>query len=177
MRYRRLLSQFVAVLLVSACAIHQSPPSQCPAPCAGMPTDAGTVSLEASGDGITLLLYGVLSRERFILDYVKPVGSRLSSRSPDPDMFRVVTYDLTGEVLGTMSLWSPLDNFERDSEGQRHHRMSAVQAEVVIPVAAQIGVSAVELQWPGGTGLGRIDVRAVLRRFCAHSPRNPGCRL
>jgi len=175
MRHWRLLSFFTAGL-VSACATTPVQPDPGRAIDSAIPMDAGTVPLESSGDGTTLLLHGVLSRERFTLEFVQPVGSRLASRSPDPDLLRVVRYGVGGEVLDTIHLWSPLDRFEWDSEGQREHRVSAVEARVVIPVPVHLGVAAVELQWPGQAGLGRIDVNAVLLRFCAANPRNPGCR-
>jgi hypothetical protein len=140
-----------------------------------IPIDAGTVPLKSSGDGITLLVYGVLSRERFVLDHVEPVGSRLASRSPDPDMFRVIRYGVRGELLDTIHFWSPLDRFEWDLKGEHEHRVSTHEAKVIIPVSVHHGVSAIELQWPSGTGLGRIDVSGPLLKFCTAFPKNPGC--
>lgn len=177
MRFRGLLSFAIAVLLTGCVGVltgtGRSPDiDQTPK----LSIDAGTVPLTSSGDGITLLLRGVLNRERFALEQVEAVGSRLASRSPDPDQFRIVRYNSTGEVLDTVHLWSPLDRFEWDSAGQRERRVSVVEARVEIPVPVYIGVAGIELQWPGGARLGRIDVSSALQTFCAKSPVNPGCR-
>lgn len=164
-RWRLLIG--LSVGLSGCCLVRKAPV---------VPADAGTVPLAASGDGVTLLLHGVLSRERFVVASVEVVGSRLASRSPDPDMFRVVRYSADGTALDTVHSWSPLDTLEWDEAGRRERRVTAAEAKVTIPVPARLGVAAVEAQWPGGPGLGRIEVAAALERFCASSPHNPGCR-
>lgn len=177
MRFGRLLSFVIAGLLVGCVGTftrtNQGPDAD---QTTKIPINAGTVPLTSSGDGITLLLRGMLSRERFALEQVETVGSRLASRSPDPDQFRIARYSSTGEMLDMMHLWSPLDRFEWDSEGQRERRVSVVEARVEIPVPAHIGVAGIELQWPDGARLGRIDVSSALQTFCAKAPVNPGCR-
>ena len=179
MRRRQLLI-LICLSTAGACGTTQVPAGPGPGtkPVVGaIPQDAGTVSLRSSGDGITFLIYGALSRTQFTVDSIQPVGSRLASRSPDPDGFRVVRYGVTGAVIDTIRLWSPLDHFEWDSAGKHERRVSATAAPVTVLVPARLGVASVELQWPGAAGLGRIDVTSALLRFCAGSPQNPGCRL
>jgi hypothetical protein len=141
-----------------------------------VPLDAGLVSLERTDDGGTLWLYGQLSAESFTVDSMRAHPARLASRSPDPDEFRVVLLDASGEPRRTMSTWSPLGVHVWDSAGVRESYRTDATRRTAIPVPIHHWLARVRLGWPSGAAVAEVDVSAAVKRFCARHPQNPSCR-
>lgn len=140
------------------------------------PTD-GLIPLAGSGDGATLVLSGVLTREAFALDSIGVFASRLAGRSSDPDQFRAVLLSKDGMELGVVKMWSPLTQFQWDPAGAHEalHRFDTRRVEIPLPVS--IDLQTVALTWPKGAAVARVEVGQAIRQFCSIAPDNPACRL
>lgn len=145
-----------------------------------------------TGDGATLIMTGYLSRERFELKEIRIVGSRLASRSSDPDQFRATLLDVEGRVIGAVKMWSPLLTFAWDLEGLHESAESSDHRVVDIQVPATIAIDRVILSWPQGMSEGKYEGKYEVRydgkyevanlsvareigQFCELSPQNPAC--
>jgi hypothetical protein len=136
----------------------------------------GLVSVNSSGDGITLILLGTLSRETFLLDSVEVVGSRLAGRSSDPDQFRVLLLGLDGQAIDTIAMWSPLTQFEWDINSEQETLYAFTERKVDIPIPVSIDVEIVILSWPDEPEIANIQVGNYIRKFCDQTPENPACQ-
>lgn len=125
------------------------------------------------GDGVTVVLRGVLTREWFKVESVRIVGARLAGRAADPDQFRMRLLDAEGRTLGLVSTWSPLLSFEWGEEGEfaRHHEERIVD----LHVPASLAIDSITLGWSDGAEIARVSVGAQIREFCELQPQNPGC--
>ena len=112
-----------------------------------------------TGDGATLIMTGYLSRERFELKEIRIVGSRLASRSSDPDQFRATLLDVEGRMIGAVKMWSPLLTFVWDHEGLHESAESSDHRVVDIQVPATIAIDRVILSWPQGMNEGKYEGR------------------
>lgn len=133
-----------------------------------------------TGDGATLILTGYLSRDKFELKEIRIVGSRLASRSSDPDQFRATLLDVEGRMIGAVKMWSPLLTFAWDLEGLHESAESSDYRVVDIQVPATIAIDRVILSWPHGKYEGKYEVANVsvaekIGQFCKFSPQNPAC--
>jgi hypothetical protein len=141
-----------------------------------------------TGDGATLILTGYLSREKFELKEIRIVGSRLASRSSDPDQFRATLLDVEGRMIGAVKMWSPLLTFVWDLEGLHESAESSDHRVVDIQVPATIAIDRVILSWPQGMNeemnegkydgkyeVASLSVAEEIGQFCKLSPRNPAC--
>lgn len=173
MRRGRLLVGLVAVVLGAGPGI---------VPAAEQPLE-GMMPIE-TGDGATLIMTGYLSRERFELKEIRIVGSRLASRSSDPDQFRATLLDVEGRMIGAVKMWSPLLTFVWDIEGLHESAESSDHRVVDIQVPATIAIDRVILSWPRGMNEGKYDgkyevanlsVAEEIGQFCKLSPQNPAC--
>lgn len=144
------------------------------APAAEQPLE-GMMPIE-TGDGATLILTGYLSRERFELKEIRIVGSRLASRSSDPDQFRATLLDVEGRMIGAVKMWSPLLTFVWDLEGLHESAESSDPRVVDIQVPATIAIDRVILSWPHGKyEVANLSVAEEMGQFCKFSPQNPAC--
>ncbi|MDX2057324.1 MAG: hypothetical protein SFV24_05945 [Gemmatimonadales bacterium] len=167
MRCRRLLSLMLGWVLGAA---------GCSSAVTMTPVDAGLVPLDNTGDGGTLWLYGDLSRDAFRVDSMRAVPTRLASRSPDPDEFRVMLVDAQGEPRQTVRFWSPLGVHVWDSTGTREQYRTRGSSKVAIPVPVRPWLARVRLLWPPGQAVGEVEVTPEVKRFCGERPQNPSCR-
>lgn len=168
MRRQWLLTFSVLGVIAGGCASLPRSPETVPAP-------EGTVPLAASGSGATVVITGSLSREDFALKSVRVVGSRLASRSSDPDQFRAQLLDVTGREIETVRMWSPLLSLEWNREGTQESAHILTRRDVEISVPASIGMQAVILSWPGDNALARVNVSRQVAKFCLQKPGNPAC--
>jgi hypothetical protein len=154
-----------------------TPPVPTPVPSELAPgVDDGLISASASGDGATLILTGMLSRETFLLYSADVVGSRLAGRSSDPDQFRAILLGPDGQELETIAMWSPLDQFQWDVNNEHETRYTFTSREVDILVPISSDVETVILSWPEAPEIARIEVGDIIHKFCDQFPQNPACR-
>jgi hypothetical protein len=136
----------------------------------------GRVPLQSTGSGATVILSGTLTRPSFKLKSVRVVGSRLASKSSDPDQFRATLLGARGKELETVKMWSPLLRFDWDEEGKRESARKLDGRSVEISVPASILLQEVVLSWTDGKQVARVNVRSQIQRFCKDTPLNPACR-
>src|SRR5678815_4097441 len=85
---------------------------------ASQPAVDGLMPFDETGDGATVVVTGLLTPKSFKLESVRVVGARPAGRSADPDQFRALLLDASGNKLEVVKMWSPLLAFQWDEEGQ-----------------------------------------------------------
>ncbi len=139
-------------------------------------SDAGLISLQPAGDGATLVLSGVLTRESFKLKSMHVEGSRLAGKGSDPDQFRATLLGASGQELEVVKMWSPLLRFEWDPEGQHESARTLDKHSVEISIPASTLLDQVVLSWADGKEVAHVKVGPEIRRFCKRSPQNAACK-
>jgi hypothetical protein len=191
MRQRTMLAAalILTIATVAGCAVNPTPVAVTPTSVALPPTRValtstpavqepsdGLIPVASSGDGATLVLSGVLTRETFTLESLRVVASRLAGRSSDPDQFRVMLLGPSGRELGTVTMWSPLTQFEWDMANEHEVARTWDKRRVDIPIPASVDLQTVVLGWPAGKVIARFEVGDKIREFCSRTPDNPACR-
>lgn len=142
---------------------------------AGEPEVDGLMSFEETDNGATVVMTGLLTPKYFKLDSVRVVASHPAGRTGDPDQFRALLLDASGNKLELVKMWSPLLEFQWDAEGQ--HESASQQSERLVDIAipASLTLERVSLSWPGAKPMAVVEVGEYVRRFCDARPENPAC--
>ncbi|HEX6395948.1 MAG TPA: hypothetical protein VFZ95_00865 [Steroidobacteraceae bacterium] len=142
---------------------------------ASQPAVDGLMPFDETGDGATVVISGLLTSKSFKLESVRVVGARPAGRAGDPDQFRALLLDASGNKFELVKMWSPLLAFQWDEEGVRESASQSSERFVDISIPATLQLERVSLSWPAGKSIAVVDVGEYVRKFCAERPENPAC--